>query len=71
VGASSPGDGAPTTSCPPSFAVVVPLEGRARVVCDAQTEGELERLNDWLRARPDWLELVQAAVDLADRDRAA
>jgi hypothetical protein len=50
--------------------IVLPFEDRPRVFMDAVTEGEAERLADWLYAH-DYLELVDLAHDLAERDRAA
>ena len=45
----------------PSLHVVVELEGRPRLYLDALTEGEEQRLGDWLTATPEARELLELA----------
>jgi hypothetical protein len=55
----------------PSLILVVPLEGRPRVVVDALCEAEELRLNDWVRANEDIAALVAHALEVAcDREAA-
>jgi len=51
---------------PPAISIVVELESSApKVVMDALTEGECDRLLSWLAGRPE-LRLVADAIRLAE-----
>jgi hypothetical protein len=71
MGASSK-SGAPIASPrTPSVLVVLSLEAAPTVVIDALDEREAQRLGDWLCSHDDYLELVDRAQEIAERDRAA
>jgi hypothetical protein len=49
----------------------LPLEHPPRVYLDCLNDGEESRLRDWLDAHPDYARLVEEALELAARERAA
>jgi hypothetical protein len=51
--------------------ILLPLEGAARVWIDALNDSEERRLWAWIDRRPDLVDLVAAALELAERERAA
>lgn len=55
----------------PAYLIWLELEAAPRVVVDALHEGDYDRLADWLLANPDIAELLERAVALAQRERAA
>lgn len=54
----------------PSYIILVPFEGRPRVVLDALHYEEEERLRDWVAAAG-YEELVDRALELAAQEPAA
>jgi hypothetical protein len=54
----------------PGYLILLPLEGRPRVVLDALHDDEEHRLHEWLEASG-YIDLVERALDLADEERAA
>jgi hypothetical protein len=52
---------------PPSVTIVLSLEAAPRVITDAQTDAEANRLGDWILAQPDLVELLDKA--LVSRER--
>jgi hypothetical protein len=57
----------------PKFVIVLELEQSPKIFLDAQSDGELVRLKDWLRSHSELAELVEVALDVetAWRERAA
>lgn len=51
---------------PPSLLIVLPMEGRPRVLTDALTEGEEDRLLAWIERHTAYRELVDDALDLQE-----
>lgn len=49
---------------PPRVVVVIALEERLRVVVDAVTSGEQDRLTDWIRNHPRLADLIAEAAAL-------
>jgi hypothetical protein len=58
-------------SGPPGLTILLPLEGAPRVWIDVLNDSEERRLWEWIDSRPDLVELVEAALELAARERAA
>ncbi len=56
---------------PPAVVICLPLEGAPVVYTDTLSEAEAVRLDDWLETRPEYAELVEDAVRLAEEARAA
>jgi hypothetical protein len=55
----------------PSVHIVLELEATPRVYCDYLHDGEEDRMRDWLAGHDDYLELIDRALELATRERAA
>ena len=55
----------------PSVQIVLALEASPQIICDYLHEHEAVRMDDWLRAHPDYVELIARARELAERERAA
>jgi hypothetical protein len=56
----------------PAFTIVLRLESELQLLSDCQTEDEQDRLLYWLAtARPELLELLEAAIELRDEAKAA
>ena len=51
----------------PSIGIRLSLEERPRLAVDYLTKGEEDRLVDWLSAKPEYLDLVTRAIELADQ----
>ena len=56
---------------PPAVVIRLEVEAPPRLIVEALTEGENARLFDWVGANPDYSELVERALDLESRERAA
>jgi hypothetical protein len=54
-----------TRRCPPAISILLPLEGRPIVAVDAINEAEAERLAEWLQSKPDYAQVVNAALALS------
>jgi hypothetical protein len=50
----------------PAVVIRIPLESRPSVRVDAMSEGEVNRLEDWLRAHPELIRLIEAAIELRE-----
>jgi len=50
----------------PALIVVLPLEGKPRVLVDAQNNAEEARLRDWIHAHDDVVALIASALDIAE-----
>lgn len=48
----------------PAILIRLELEASPRLLTDCVSEGEQQRLLDWLRSRPALLELVETAIEL-------
>jgi hypothetical protein len=55
----------------PAVTIVFALEERPRVIWDAISESEAQRLRDWVEAHDQYVDIVSAAWDLACEERAA
>lgn len=55
----------------PSILIRLSLEEKPRLAVDCLTDGEEARLVDWLSAKPEYLDLVTRAIELADERKAA
>jgi hypothetical protein len=55
----------------PAWILRLELEARPVIIVDTLDDGEADRLADWLRAKPEYAELVERASDLMQRERAA
>jgi hypothetical protein len=55
----------------PAWVLRLELEARPAIYVDAVNDGEADRLADWLRAKPEYAELVERARDLMQQERAA
>jgi hypothetical protein len=51
---------------PPAVVIRIALEGTPLLYADALNEGEAVRLDDWLETRPEYAELVDDALRLAE-----
>ena len=49
---------------PPAVVIVLALEEPVRVTVEALTEGETERLRDWIQSNPRLAELYNTAKEL-------
>ena len=56
-------------SGPPELIVRLPLEGRPWIAVCADTEGQAQRLNDWIETRPEIRALVEHALALSQREQ--
>ena len=57
-------------SIAPRVVIVLPLEGRPTVEEEAARESDSRRLEDWIKSRPELLQLVTDAVHLSARKAA-
>lgn len=55
----------------PSVVIVLGLEAAPLIYVDARREGEAQRLAFWLASHPDVAALLQRAIELAEKARAA
>ena len=55
----------------PSITIRLSIEDRLRLSLDCISESEERRLVDWLSAKPEYLDLITRAIELADEERAA
>jgi hypothetical protein len=62
---------APRLAAAPAVVIRLELEAPPRIYCDVMTEAAGGRLTDWLASHPDYLELVNRAIELGERARAA
>jgi hypothetical protein len=54
----------------PALLIIAQLEAAVRVVVGCINEGERIRLESWLEnTRPEWRELIQRAIALAEEER--
>ena len=51
---------------PPAIVVVLALEGRPQVLCNATTGSEERRIVDWIASQEELLDLVGRAIDLSE-----
>lgn len=56
---------------PPALVITLALEQPITVNLVAASEGQQQRILDWLNARREFQELVDLALDLARKQRAA
>jgi hypothetical protein len=56
---------------PPALVIRLALEQPASVYLDCLNDGEKARLFDWLNSQPDYADLVERALELAEQARAA
>ncbi len=56
---------------PPAVVIRLPLEGAPVVYVDTLDEAEAVRLDDWLETRPEYADLVEDGLRLAEEARAA
>ena len=59
------------TPTAPALIVVLPLEGRPKVIACWGSDAEERRLADWLDSQPALGELVERALELAEQAQAA
>jgi hypothetical protein len=55
----------------PAILIRFELEAAPRLLVDALDEREHERLIDWLKAHPLYLQLIEEALELERQERAA
>ena len=57
----------------PAFTIVIPLEGAPRIYCDAEHEGDYQRLSEWVESNPDLVDLLDHALGVRElwRERRA
>jgi hypothetical protein len=55
----------------PSVHIVLELEAAPRVYCDYLHDGEDARMVDWLAGHDEYRELIDRALEVAERERAA
>lgn len=55
----------------PAVLIRLAVEARPQVLINCRTEGEAQRLDDWINTHPELAELVLRALDLADEAKAA
>lgn len=55
----------------PAVLIRIPLEGAPRLLVDALTERNHQRIVHWIATHPEYLELVQRAIALEAKARAA
>lgn len=52
----------PRSNLPPSISIVLSPEASPRVLSDAQSDAESNRLADWILSQPDLVELLDRAL---------
>jgi hypothetical protein len=50
----------------PRVVIVVPFEGEPSVLADYMNDADESRMLDWLRSRPELLELIRDALELTE-----
>jgi hypothetical protein len=55
----------------PAVSVVFEFERRPRVVWDCVGSDEQARIEDWIGSHVDYMQLIAAAYELAEQERAA
>ena len=56
---------------PPAVLVRFPFEGAPFIRIDAESAEDEARIRAWVNRKPEYLELIQRACQLAERERAA
>jgi hypothetical protein len=58
--------------CPPSLTIVMRLEATPRIYSDCVDDWESSRMLDWIGSHPELAELLDRAIEIAERwERAA